>query len=249
MQYFRFSVGSIATLFEITFLVVSLWLSAFGQRLKPDSYQPSAIIYMNFSSKLIENAVESFASLPGIGRKTALRLTLHLVGSDLKETEQIAESILNMRRNIQHCTICHNLSDEPICNVCSDKRRERHLVCVVESIRDVMAIEDTSQYRGLYHVLGGLINPLEGIGPSELEIDSLLQRVADGEIKEIILAISPTIEGDTTMYYITKKLKDYDVKVSSIARGVSFGGELEYADEVTLGRSIVARVPYRLNGE
>ncbi len=204
---------------------------------------------MNFSSKLIENAVEAFASLPGIGRKTALRLTLHLVNQDLQNTEQFAEGILNMRRNIKHCTICFNLSDEAICNVCSDKRRDRSMVCVVESIRDVMAIEETSHYRGLYHVLGGLINPLEGIGPSELQIDSLLQRAADDEIKEIILAISPTIEGDTTMFYITKKLRDSSVKVSSIARGVSFGGELEYADEVTLGRSIVARMPYKLNNE
>ncbi len=204
---------------------------------------------MNFSSKLIENAVEAFASLPGIGKKTALRLTLHLVNQDVQNAEQFAEGILNMRRNIKHCSICHNLSDDSICNVCADKRRDRGIVCVVESIRDVMAIEDTSQYRGLYHVLGGLINPLEGIGPSELEIDSLLTRTAEGEIKEIILAISPTIEGDTTMYYITKKLKDSAVRVSSIARGVSFGGELEYADEVTLGRSIVARIPYKLNSE
>lgn len=204
---------------------------------------------MNFSSKLIEQAVEAFASLPGIGRKTALRLTLHLVNKETETTEQFAEAILNMRRNIKHCSICHNLSDESVCNVCADKRRDRSLVCVVESIRDVMAIEDTSQYRGLYHVLGGLINPLEGVGPGELTIDSLLHRVAEGEVKEIILAISPTIEGDTTMFYISKKLKDAGVSVSSIARGVSFGGELEYADELTLGRSIVARVPYKLNNE
>ncbi|MBK8562549.1 MAG: recombination protein RecR [Saprospiraceae bacterium] len=206
---------------------------------------------MNFSSKLIEQSVEAFASLPGIGRKTALRLTLHLVGKSPEVTEQFTEAISKMRRSIQHCTICHNLSDEPICNVCADKRRDRSLICVVESIRDVMAIEDTSQYRGLYHVLGGLINPLEGIGPSELTIDSLLHRIAvsDSEAKEVILAISPTIEGDTTMFYITKKLKGSPVKVSSIARGVSFGGELEYADEVTLGRSIVARVPYKLSNE
>jgi recombination protein RecR len=206
---------------------------------------------MNFSSKLIEQSVEAFASLPGIGRKTALRLTLHLVGKSPEVTEQFAEAISKMRRNIQHCTICHNLSDEPICNVCADKRRDRSLICVVESIRDVMAIEDTSQYRGLYHVLGGLINPLEGIGPGELTIDSLLHRIAvtDSEVKEVILAISPTIEGDTTMFYITKKLKGSPVKVSSIARGVSFGGELEYADEVTLGRSIVARVPYKLSND
>lgn len=209
---------------------------------------------MNFSSKLIAQSVEAFASLPGIGRKTALRLTLHLVGKSPETAEQFSEAIVNMRRRIQHCSICHNLSDEPICEVCADKRRDRSLVCVVESIRDVMAIEDTSQYRGLYHVLGGLINPLEGVGPSELTIDSLLLRVspqgqAESEIREIILAISPTIEGDTTMFYITKKLKDSGVSVSSIARGVSFGGELEYADEVTLGRSIVARVPYKLSNE
>lgn len=206
---------------------------------------------MNFSSKLIEQSVEAFASLPGIGRKTALRLTLHLVSKSPEVTEQFAEAVVKMRKGIQHCTICHNLSDEPICEVCADKRRDRSLVCVVESIRDVMAIEDTSQYRGLYHVLGGLINPLEGVGPGELTIDSLLQRVAapppgSDEIREIILAISPTIEGDTTMFYITKKLRDSGISVSSIARGVSFGGELEYADEVTLGRSIVARVPYKL---
>jgi recombination protein RecR len=209
---------------------------------------------MNFSSKLIEQAVEAFASLPGIGRKTALRLTLHLVGKSPETAEQFAEAIVNMRRRIQHCSICHNLSDEPICNVCADKRRDRSLVCVVESIRDVMAIEDTAQYRGLYHVLGGLINPLEGVGPGELTIDSLLHRIApqgpgESEIREVILAISPTIEGDTTMFYITKKLRNSGVTVSSIARGVSFGGELEYADEVTLGRSIVARVPYKLNND
>ncbi len=204
---------------------------------------------MNFSSKLIEQAVEAFAGLPGIGRKTALRLTLHLVGKEAENTERFAEALLNLRRNIKHCDICHNLSDESVCNVCADKRRDRSLVCVVESIRDVMAIEDTAQYRGLYHVLGGLINPLEGIGPGDLEIGSLLQRVADGEIKEIILAISPTIEGDTTMFYISKKLKDSGVNVSTIARGVAFGGELEYADELTLGRSIVARLPYKLNND
>lgn len=204
---------------------------------------------MNFSSKLIEQAVEAFATLPGIGRKTALRLTLHLVGKDLENTEQFSSAILQMRRNIRHCSICHNLSDEDICNVCADKRRDRSLICVVESIRDVMAIEDTGQYRGLYHVLGGLINPLEGIGPGELAIDSLLLRASEADAKEVILAISPTIEGDTTMFYITKKLKDSGVKVSSIARGVSFGGELEYADELTLGRSIVARIPYTLNSD
>lgn len=204
---------------------------------------------MNYSSKLIEEAVEAFASLPGIGRKTALRLTLHLVNQAPEKTVEFAEAIRKMRQNIKHCSVCHNLSDEPICQVCADKRRDSSLICVVESIRDVMAIEDTGQYRGLYHVLGGLINPLEGIGPDALTIDSLLQRVAAGEVKEVIMAISPTIEGDTTMFYISKKLQGSDVNVSSIARGVAFGGELEYADEVTLGRSIVGRVPYQLNNE
>jgi recombination protein RecR len=202
---------------------------------------------MNFSSKLIEQSVEAFASLPGIGKKTALRLTLHLVNREPEATERFAEALLNLRRNIQHCSICHNLSDQPVCQICSDTRRDRSLVCVVESIRDVMAIEDTSQYRGLYHVLGGLINPLEGIGPGDLALDSLLMRVTQGETREVILAISPTIEGETTMFYLSKKLKTAGVTISSIARGVSFGGELEYADEVTLGRSIVARIPYYTN--
>ncbi len=204
---------------------------------------------MNYSSKLIEEAVEAFASLPGIGRKTALRLTLHLVNQPPEKTEAFAAAIEKMRKNIKLCSVCHNLSDEPICQVCSDKRRDRSLICVVENIRDVMAIEDTGQYRGLYHVLGGLINPLEGIGPDALTIDALVQRVAAGEVKEIIMAISPTIEGDTTMFYISKKLQHSNVNISSIARGVAFGGELEYADEVTLGRSIVGRVPYHLNNE
>lgn len=201
---------------------------------------------MNFSSKLIEEAVNAFATLPGIGKKTALRLVLHLVNQEQEVTENFASTLLKMRENIKFCDTCHNLSDTPTCSICADPRRDRSVVCVVESIRDVMAIEDTSQYRGLYHVLGGVISPIEGIGPSDLNIDSLVQRVQQGEAKEIIMAVSPTIEGDTTIFYISKKLKDYDVQVSTIARGVSFGGELEYADELTLGRSIVARVPYKM---
>ncbi|MCP3932584.1 MAG: recombination protein RecR [Bacteroidetes bacterium] len=201
---------------------------------------------MNFSSKLIEEAVNAFASLPGIGKKTALRLILHLINQNGEVTEQFTEAILNMRKNIKNCEVCHNISDEPVCNICSDQRRDHTMVCVVESIRDVMAIEDTGQYRGLYHVLGGVIAPIEGIGPSELNIETLKARIADKDIKEVIMAISPTIEGETTIYYITKKLKDSGVKVSAIARGVSFGGELEYADELTLGRSIVTRVPYEI---
>lgn len=200
---------------------------------------------MEFSSKLLEEAVQAFSNLPGIGKKTALRLVLHLVNQDKPVTEQFASALLKMRRNIQHCTICHNISDREICAICADNRRDKSVICVVESIRDVMAIEDTSQYRGLYHVLGGVISPIEGIGPSDLNIDSLLQRIQEGGVKEVIMAISPTIEGDTTIFYISKKLADLDVKVSTIARGVSFGGELEYADELTLGRSIVARVPYQ----
>lgn len=204
---------------------------------------------MNFSSKLIEEAVEAFASLPSIGKKTALRLVLHLINQDLNTTEQLTDAIKNMRRNIKHCQICYNISDDTVCSICSDLRRDRSVVCVVESIRDVLAIEDTGQYRGLYHVLGGVISPIEGIGPSDLSIDALVVRAQSEEVKELIMAISPTIEGDTTTFYISKKLKGIDAKVSTIARGISFGGELEYADELTLGRSIVARIPYRLGEE
>lgn len=202
---------------------------------------------MNFSSKYIEEAVNAFATLPGIGKKTALRLVLHLINQEADATEEFAEAILAMRRNIKECSVCHNLSDEAVCNICRDKRRDQSLICLVENIRDVMAIEDTGQYRGLYHVLGGVISPIEGIGPAELNIDSLLERIRKGEVKEVIMAISPTIEGDTTIFFISKKLREHDVKVSTIARGVSFGGELEYADEVTLGRSIVTRTPYKLD--
>lgn len=201
-------------------------------------------IAMNFSSKYLEEAVQAFASLPGIGKKTALRLVLHLTQQPEEASTQFAEAIARMRRNIRQCERCFNLSDEPVCNICRDKSRDHTTVCVVEGIRDVMAIEDTSQYRGLYHVLGGVISPIEGIGPSDLTIDDLIDRVEQTGIKEVIMAISPTIEGDTTIFYLSKKLSGKPVKVSTIARGVSFGGELEYADELTLGRSIVARVPY-----
>jgi len=199
---------------------------------------------MNFSSKLIEGAVNAFATLPGIGRKTALRLVLHLVRQPGEVAEQLAQAILDMRRNIKSCSRCHNISDESLCQICADPRRDASTVCVVESIRDVMAIEETAQYRGLYHVLGGVISPIEGVGPEELHIASLVERVQKEEIKEVIMAISPTIEGDTTIFYISKQLQAFDIRLSTIARGVSFGGELEYADELTLGRSIVARVPY-----
>ncbi|MEZ5039213.1 MAG: recombination mediator RecR [Saprospiraceae bacterium] len=201
---------------------------------------------MNFSSKLIEEAVNAFASLPGIGKKTALRLVLHLVGQDQESSESFATAIVKMRQNIKECKTCHNISDQEICEVCADKRRDERMVCVVESIRDVMAIEDTGQFRGVYHVLGGVISPIEGVGPADLNINSLVNRVNQGDIKEVIMAISPTIEGDTTIFFISKQLQDSSVKISTIARGISFGGELEYADELTLGRSIVSRVPYRV---
>lgn len=199
---------------------------------------------MTFSSKLIEKAVEAFATLPGIGRKTALRLVLHLLKQDKNYTQQFGSALMSMREGIQECTVCHNLSDSEVCGICTDARRDRSLVCVVETVRDLMAIEDTNQYRGLYHVLGGVISPIEGVGPGDLNIDSLTQRAQQGDIREIIMAISPTIEGETTIYYISKKLHPLGTRVSAIARGVSFGGDLEYADEVTLGRSIVARMPY-----
>ncbi|MCK6691652.1 MAG: recombination mediator RecR [Thermoanaerobaculia bacterium] len=199
---------------------------------------------MTFSSKLIEKAVEAFASLPGIGRKTALRLVLHLLNQDKATTTQVASALVAMREGIRECQTCHNLADEAVCQICADTRRDRSLVCVVENIRDLMAIEDTGQYRGLYHVLGGIISPIEGVSPADLNIDSLMERIAQGEIKEVIMAISPTIEGETTVYYLSKKLQPSGVLVSAIARGVSFGGDLEYADELTLGRSIVARIPY-----
>lgn len=199
---------------------------------------------MTFSSKLIEKAVEAFASLPGIGRKTALRLVLHLLKQDKSKTEQFAAALTAMREGIRECRLCHNLSDDELCQICADPRRDHSLVCVVENIRDLMAIEETSQYRGLYHVLGGIISPIEGIGPSDLNIDSLTERAQKGEIREAIMAISPTIEGETTIFYLSKKLQPLGVQVSTIARGVSFGGDLEYADELTLGRSIVARMPY-----
>jgi recombination protein RecR len=199
---------------------------------------------MNFSSKLIEKAVDAFTTLPGIGRKTALRLVLHLLKQDKSHTAQFAEAIVQMRENIKECQTCHNLADEAVCQICSDLRRDRSIVCVVENIRDLMAIEDTHQYRGLYHVLGGIISPIEGIGPTELNIDSLTVRAQTGEIREIIMAISPSIEGETTIYYIAKKLQPFGIQISNIARGVAFGGDLEYTDEITLGRSIAARIPY-----
>lgn len=188
--------------------------------------------------------MNAFASLPGIGKKTALRLALHVLTQDEQYAKEFTESVIKMRKHIKFCRDCFNISDAELCAICGSHRRDKRLVCVVEGIKDVMAIESTGQYSGLYHVLGGVISPIEGISPSDLEIDALISRVDKGEIKEIIMAISPTIEGDTTIYYISKKLKDSDVKISTLARGISFGGELEYADELTLGRSIASRRPY-----
>lgn len=199
---------------------------------------------MNFSSKLLEDAVNEFAKLPGVGQKTALRLVLHLLNREKEEVEHFGNSIVRLRQEIKHCVICHNISDQEICELCSSNKRDKEVICVVEDTRDVMAVENTSQYFGVYHVLGGLISPMDGVGPSDLFIDSLVQRVATTPVKEIILALSATMEGDTTLFYLYKKLKDFQVPITTIARGIAFGGELEYADEITLGRSIITRVPY-----
>jgi len=199
---------------------------------------------MNFSSKLIEDSVNAFASLPGIGKKTALRLTLHLLSMPPEISESLCEPVLKMRKEIQFCTTCNNISDTVVCSICSNTARDQSVICVVESIRDIMAIENTNQYRGMFHVLGGVISPIEGIGPADLNIESLINRVKAGTVKEIIMAISPTIDGDTTIFYLSKQLEAFDVKVTTLARGISFGGELEYADELTLGRSIAARRLY-----
>ena len=199
---------------------------------------------MNLSSKLLEDAVNVFATLPGVGKKSALRLALHMLHQEEHAVNEFAETIMKMRKHIKFCRDCFNISDAELCTICTNPRRDKSLVCVVEGIKDVMAIENTGQFSGLYHVLGGVISPIEGIGPNDLEINTLMHRVERGEIREIIMAISPTIEGDTTIYYISKKLKESPVKISTLARGISFGGELEYADELTLGRSIASRLPY-----
>ncbi|MBO9731919.1 MAG: recombination protein RecR [Chitinophaga sp.] len=198
---------------------------------------------MIFSSALIENAVNEFAKLPGIGKKTALRLVLHLLKQETAQVEQFGDVIARMRQQIRFCNVCHNVSDAEICSICSSHSRQRQVVCVVESIRDVMAIENTQQFNGLYHVLGGIISPIDGIGPDQLNVHSLVERVQFQGVEEVIMAVSPTIEGDTTIYYLSKKLKEFPVKITTIARGIAFGGELEYADEMTLARSISNRLP------
>lgn len=196
-----------------------------------------------FPSVLLEKAVGEFSKLPGVGRKTALRLVLHLLRQPTTVADSLAEAVRNVRHDIKYCSICHNISDTDICPICADPRRDATTVCVVENVQDVMAVENTQAYHGLYHVLGGIISPMHGIGPSDIEIDSLVHRVAEGHIKEVILALSSTMEGDTTNFYISRQLRNYPVKVSVIARGISVGNELEYTDEVTLGRSIVNRTP------
>ncbi len=204
---------------------------------------------MIFSSTLLENAVNEFARLPGIGKKTALRLVLHLLKKEVAVVKNFSEAILKMREEINFCNRCLNIADKQLCNICADRSRKQHLICIVESIRDVIAIESTQQYNGLYHVLGGIISPLDGIGPDQLQIDSLLKRVETEKTEELIFALSPNIQGDTTIFYISKKLssaspaKMHPVKITTIARGIAFGGELEYADEMTLARSISNRIP------
>ena len=200
------------------------------------------MIQQPYSSQLLEKAVSEFSRLPGIGRKTALRLVLWMLRQDDDDVEQFTDAITNLKNEIKYCHVCHNISDSDICPICSDPRRDASTVCVVENVQDVMAIENTQQFKGLYHVLGGIISPMDGIGPGDIEIESLVNRVAEGNVREVILALSPTMEGDTTNFYIYRKLAPYaDVKISIIARGVSVGNELEYTDEVTLGRSILNR--------
>ena len=198
----------------------------------------------HFPSRLLENAVAEFARLPGIGKKTALRLVLHLLKREPEEVHRFSEAMVRLKDEVMHCKVCHNISDTELCNICGNISRDRGLVCVVENIRDVMSIENTQQYKGVYHVLGGIISPMDGIGPSDLEIESLVRRVGEGEIREVIFALSTTMEGDSTNFYLFKKLKDSNIRITTLARGVSVGDELEFTDELTLGRSIVNRLPY-----
>jgi len=202
------------------------------------------MLKQSYTSELLQNVVEELASLPGVGRKSALRFALHLLKQPVENVEKFGSSVIRMRNEIRYCTNCNMISDTPVCPVCSDKKRESALVCVVESIRDVLSIENTGQYNGLYHVLGGIISPMDGVGPGDLSIDLLLKRVEKGEISEVFLALSTTMEGETTAYYLYKRLNPFGIKISTIARGVGFGDDLEYTDEVTLGRSIQNRQPF-----
>ena len=199
---------------------------------------------MDFSSKLLENAVYEMSQLPGIGKRTALRLVLHLLKQPGERTQRLTEALENLRNSVKFCANCHNISDTDVCEICASPKRDRTLICIVEDIRDVMAIENTGQYRGLYHVLGGKISPMEGIGPQDLNISPLIEKAKKGLAKELIFALSSTMEGDTTNFYIYKQLEGLDIRTSTIARGIAVGDELEYADEVTLGRSILNRIPF-----
>lgn len=198
-----------------------------------------------YNSQLLDSAVAELAKLPGIGRKTALRLALHLLRQEPEVANALGEAVINMRKEVKYCKECHNISDKEICDICSDPRRDKTTVCVVENIKDLLTIESTHEHHGVYHVLGGVISPLEGVSPSDLEIESLTERVGQGKIKEVILALSPTMEGDTTNFYIFRKLAPYEVKVTMLARGVAVGNDLEYTDELTLGRAFANRVPYK----
>lgn len=197
-----------------------------------------------YPSKLLENAVSELSKLPGIGRKSALRLALHLLRKDISEVEAFGDAVIKMRKEIRYCRECYNISDADLCSICASPKRDKSILCVVETTRDVIAIENTGQMGGVYHVLGGIISPMEGIGPEDLAVESLITRVAKGEVKEIVLALPTTIEGDTTNFYLYRKLKDFTLKITTLARGVSIGDELEFTDEVTLGRSILNRTPY-----
>jgi len=199
----------------------------------------------SYPSVLLEEAVNEFSSLPGIGKKTALRLVLHLLRQSEDEVVSFGNAVIRLKQEVHYCACCHNISDADLCNICADERRDHRLVCVVENVREVMAVENTGQYQGVYHVLGGLISPMDGIGPSDLEIDSLIERAQRNEIDEVLLALSATMEGDTTGFYLYRKLSGLDVKITTIARGIAVGDELEYADEVTLGRSIVNRIDFK----
>ncbi|MCK4343978.1 MAG: recombination protein RecR [Bacteroidales bacterium] len=198
----------------------------------------------NYPSRLLEDAVNEFAKLPGIGRKTALRLVLYLLKQDTEEVNHFGKTMIKLRNEIKYCTSCNNISDTEVCNICADNSRDHSIICIVENIQDVLSIENTQQYNGIYHVLGGIISPMDGIGPGELKLDTLEEKISKAEVKEIIFALSTTMEGDTTNFYIYKKFKMYPIKISTIARGVSIGDELEYADEITLGRSIMNRTPF-----
>lgn len=197
-----------------------------------------------YPSALLDKAVGEFAKLPGIGRKTALRLVLHMLRQTDEDVMTFADALSRLKREAKYCKVCHNISDTDVCSICSDSRRDGSVICVVENVQDVMAVENTQQFHGLYHVLGGVISPMDGVGPADLEIDSLVERVSQGGVKEVILALSSTMEGDTTNFFISRKLAQYPVKLSVIARGISVGDELEYTDEVTLGRSILNRTPF-----